>query len=431
MMNGKLDMIQLIKKTDQCLSFAGFSISKLAEKYDTPLYVISELKIIDNYNRMYEALTKEYNKIRIYYSAKANTNLSVLKTLEREGAYLDAVSPGEVFLAKKAGFLSNRILFTGTSVRNDELRYLLESNVTINIDSLSQLNWLLKITVPNQLSFRINPELGAGHHESCITAGKEAKFGLWEDEVVKGYQKAKNTGVKNFGIHMHIGSGIMSVEPYLIATQRLLKIAKKVREKTKIKFQFINIGGGMGIPYKPDEAPFDTERFAQEICGLYKRKIKEYQLNTPVLCVEPGRYIVGEACALITRVNTIKQTPYKMFIGVDAGFNTLIRPTMYDAYHHILVSTANTSEERVCDVAGPICESGDLLAENRKLPYVKEGDLLVVLNTGAYGYSMSSQYNSRPRAAEVLVKEHKHVLVRKRETFKDLIRGQRIAKWLK
>jgi len=423
-------MTQILEKIDGVLYFDGAPIPELASKYDTPLYVISERRIRENYRRVRQALAEEYDSVRIYYSAKANTSLCVLRILENEGACIDAVSLGEIFLAKAVGFSPDRMLFTGTSVRDDELRYILKSNVTINIDSVSQLDRLLKAAVPERLSFRINPEFGAGHHEHCITAGRAAKFGLWEDDVSTAYKKAKEAGVELFGIHMHIGSGIMSTEPYLIAVRKLLEVAKKVHDETGIEFEFIDIGGGMGIPYKLGEEAFDLKRFAHEVCALYKQRTREYGLGQPIFCMEPGRYIVGDACILVTRVNTVKKTPYKKFVGVDAGFNTLIRPVLYGAYHHILVAKEEAGEEETYDVAGPICESGDLLAKDRRLLRVEEGDLLVILNTGAYGYSMSSQYNSRPRAAEVLVKDGRHALIRKRETIQDLKKGQMLTEWL-
>lgn len=409
----------------------GVSALKLAEKSDTPLYVISETRIRENYRRVCEALIRNYEKIRVHYSAKANASLSVLKILESEGAYIDAVSPGEVFLALKAGFQPERIFFTGTSVRNDELRFLLDSNVMINVDSLSQLNRLLEMTTPSSLSVRVNPEVGAGRHEHLVTAGRDSKFGLWEKNAIKAYRMAKEAGVERFGIHMHIGSGILTVEPFVLATERLLDTAKRVHDQIGVDFEFIDIGGGLGVPYKPAEKEFDLNLFSDKVLGLFQRKIEEYALGAPIFCVEPGRYIVCDSGVLLTAVNTVKFTPFKSFIGVDAGFNTLIRPVMYGSYHHILVANKlNLPSENTYDVAGHLCESGDILAKDRMLPEVQEGDLLAILNVGAYGYSMSSQYNSRPKAAEVLVKDGKFALVRERETLEDLAAGQRVAAWL-
>jgi diaminopimelate decarboxylase len=410
------------------LYFDGVSAADLAEAFDTPLYVISENRVRDNYRRLRSALTRNYEKIRVYYAAKANSNLSVLKILENEGACLDAVSPGEVFMALTTGFPAERILFTGTSVRNDELKFLADANITVNVDSLSQLDRLLKIRVPEALSVRVNPEIGAGHHDHCITAGKNTKFGLWENNAVNAYKTAKEAGVERFGIHMHVGSGVLNVEPFVLALDKLLSVAKRVHDEVGVSFEFVDMGGGIGVPYKPEDNAVDLAAFSEKVLSLFKCRVDEYGLGKPFFCVEPGRYLVCDASILLTRVNTVKATPFKRFVGVDAGFNTLVRPTMYDSYHHVLVANKlDAPEEETYDVAGPICESGDLLARDRRLPKVEEGDLLAVLNAGAYGYAMSSQYNSRPRAAEVLVKDGKCAVTRKRETLDDLMRGQRVA----
>jgi diaminopimelate decarboxylase len=410
------------------LYFDGVSATELAEQLDTPLYVVSESRIRENYERLRNALTSNYKKIRVYYAAKANSNLSVLKILETESAHLDAVSPGEVSMALVTGFPAERILFTGTSVRNDELKFLADSNVTVNVDSLSQLERLLKITVPNVLSVRVNPEIGAGHHDHCITAGKNTKFGLWENNALKAYATAKNAGLERFGIHMHVGSGVLNVEPFLMALEKLLSVAKKAHDEIGVNFEFVDMGGGLGVPYTPEEQELNLSRFSDEMLSLFKRKTAEYHLGEPFFCVEPGRYLVCDASILLTRVNTVKASPFKKFVGVDAGFNTLIRPTMYGSYHHILVANKlDSPDEETYDVVGPICESGDLLARDRRLPRIQEDDLLAILNSGAYGYSMSSQYNARPRAAEVLVKNGKYTLIRTRETLNDLMSGQRMA----
>jgi len=409
----------------------GVSARTLAEKLDTPLYVISERRIRDNYQRLQKALTRNYAKVKVFYAMKANSNLALLETLESEGSNVDSVSPGEVFMALTSGFTPERILFTGTSVRNDELKFLSDSNVTINIDSLSQLDRLLKISVPEVISVRVNPEFGAGHHEHVITAGKQSKFGLWEQDALKAYSIALKAGVERFGIQMHIGSGILDVKPYLAALDVLINIAKSVHEQVGVEFEFIDVGGGIGIPYMPEEKPLDLQVYSDRVLSLFKAKISQYDLGEPFFYVEPGRYLVADAGVLLTTVNTVKATPFRKFIGVDAGFNTLVRPAMYGSYHPIVVANnlAAVDEDKY-DVAGPICESGDLLAKDRRLPKIEEGDLLAVLNTGAYGFSMSSQYNARPRAAEVLVKEGKYKVVREREQLDDLMAcQQQAAEW--
>jgi diaminopimelate decarboxylase len=421
-----------LKNVDGELHIEDVSTIKLAEEFGTPLYVMSENKIRENYRRLKSALLRNYDKVRILYSAKANTNISILKILETEGAGVDVVSAGEVYLALEAGFQPNQLLYTGVNVGDEELKFVMDKKVAINIDSLSQLEKLLKIAVPQTLSVRVNTEFGAGHHEYVITAGKITKFGLHEEDALKTYKLAKDVGVEKFGIHMHMGSGIMDVNPMLQATEKLLKTARKIHEELKINFEFIDLGGGIGVPYKPEEKEVDVQLFAERLVGLFKEKINEYSLGKPELWLEPGRFMVADAGILLTRVNTVKHTPYRKFVGVDAGFNTLIRPTMYGAYHHILVANKlNETLTETYDVVGPLCESGDVLAKERLLPKISEGDVLAILNAGAYGFSMSSQYNSRPRPAEVLVKNSQYTLIRERETLKDLIQKQRIAEWLK
>jgi diaminopimelate decarboxylase len=410
----------------------GVSTLKLAKEYGTPLYVMSEKKIRENYKSFKSAFSKKYNKTRVFYSAKANTNLSILRILKSEGAGIDAVSQGEVFLALEAGLPSEKILYTGNSGDEEELRYLLEKQVMINVDSLSQLEKLLKLGTPPVLSVRINPNLGAGHHKHVVTAGKTSKFGVHEEAARKAYKLAKNAGVRSFGMHMHIGSGIMDVSPILNALKKLLDLAKKVHENVDVNFDFINIGGGIGVSYKPEEIEIALELFSDKLIDLFKKNIKEYCLGEPEFWLEPGRYIVADTGVLLTSVNVIKRTPFRRFACIDAGFNTLIRPAMYGSYHHIIV--ANKLHQPLTeeiDLTGPLCESADFFARERLLPKLSEGDILAVLNAGAYGFSMSSQYNSRPRPAEVLVKEGRYELIRERETLQDLLKGQRIASWLK
>ena len=408
------------------LFFDGVSTKELAQRYDTPLYVVSEKRIRDNYNRIFDALTRNYKYVRVYYAAKANSNLTVLKILQSQGAYLDTVSPGEVYLGLVSGYTPDRLMFTGTSVRNDELKFLADANITVNIDSQSELDRLLKISVPPIVSVRVNPEVGAGHHSHCITAGPDSKFGLWEEETIQAYAIAQRARVERFGIHMHIGSGILDVEPYVKAVDKLLSIAKRVHEEVGINFEFIDIGGGFGVPYKPEDKEFDWSEFASKVIGFFKSKVAEYGLGKPFLCVEPGRYLVCDASILLTSVNTVKVTPAKKFVGVDAGFNTLIRPAMYGSYHPILVANKlDAAETQTYDIVGPICESGDALAKDRQLPQIEEGDLLAVLNAGAYGFSMSSQYNSRPRAAEVIITQGKPFIIREREQINTLTANQK------
>ena len=287
----------------------GVSTKDLAEKFDTPLYVISERRIRENYKHLNEALSHNYPKTKIYYAMKANSNLAILKILETEGANIDTVSPGEVFMALTSGFTPERMLFTGTSVRNDELKFLADSNVTVNVDSRSQLDRLLKIAVPKIISFRVNPEVGAGAHSHVITAGKETKFGLWEQDAIKAYAAAKSAGVEKFGIHMHIGSGVLDVKPFLVAIEKLLSIAKRIHEQAGVNFEFIDVGGGIGVPYKPEDKELDLKLYSEKVLTLFKTKTKQYGLGEPYFYVEPGRFLVADSTILLTTVNTIKNTP--------------------------------------------------------------------------------------------------------------------------
>ncbi|MGC9517158.1 MAG: diaminopimelate decarboxylase [Methanomicrobiales archaeon] len=410
------------------LSIGGSDSLELAEKYGTPLYVVDESRIRENYNRLYNAFTKHYSDFKIFYACKANTNMAVMKILEDEGSSIDAVSPGEVYTALLAGFEPSRILFTGNNVTDDELKFAVSSDVTINIDSISQLKRLSKITNPSDLdiSFRVNPKVGAGHHEHCITGGDLSKFGIMEEESVKVYKMAQDLGFNPVGIHTHIGSGILDPEPFMLAVETLMDVAGRVSDEAGVNFEFIDFGGGLGIPYNPEESKLDIELFSKEITNLYKNKLSEHDLGKPTMYLEPGRYIVGNASILLTRVNTIKQS-YRKFAGVDAGFNTLLRPSMYGSYHHI-VSASQPFAETVqnIDIAGNICESGDLFARDRPMSKIKEGDLLAILNAGAYAFSMSSQYNSRPRPMEVLVNRGESEIIREKETFADVLSKQNV-----
>lgn len=414
------------------LDIGGADAVDIANKYGTPVYVIDENRIRDNYNRFYSAFSKYYPDFKVFYACKANTNLAVLKILEEEGCCIDAVSPGEVYISKKMGFAGDRILFTGNNITNDELRYVVEQGAVLNLDSVSALERLAEIIDPNglKISFRVNPMVGAGHHDHCITGGVMSKFGIMDSEAVEVYELAKDLGFNPIGMHSHIGSGILDPEPFKLAIESTMDIAGKVHNEAGIDFEFVDFGGGVGIPYTPNESVLDLDHFAEENIKLFKEKLDEYNMGNPTMYLEPGRYLVGDACALLVRVNSVKQS-YRKFIGVDAGFNTLLRPAMYDSYHHIVVANnMNAEDTQEVDVAGNVCESGDLFARDRPLPDIEEGDLLAILNAGAYGFTMSSNYNSRPTTPEVLVENGKTHLVRERGTFEDLLYKQNIPEHL-
>ena len=415
------------------LDIGGADAVEIAEEFGTPTYVIDESRIRDNYNRFYSAFTKYYSDFKVFYACKANTNLAVMKILESEGCSIDAVSPGEVHISKMLGFSGDRILFTGNNITNEELKFVHDQGAVLNIDSVSALKRLSKVVDPEglKISFRVNPMVGAGHHDHCITGGVMSKFGIMDNEAVKVYEMAKELGFNPVGMHSHIGSGILDPEPFKLAIESTMDIAGKVHQETGIDFEFVDFGGGVGIPYTPEENIVDLDKFAEVNIGLFKEKLDEYDMANPTMYLEPGRYLVGDACVLLVTVNSIKES-YRKFIGVDAGFHTLLRPAMYDSYHHIVdASRMNAPITQEVDIAGNVCESGDLFARDRPMPDVEEGDVLGILNAGAYGFTMSSNYNSRPLASEILVTNGKCSVVRQRETFEDLYAKQSIPPHLK
>ncbi|MEW6455523.1 MAG: diaminopimelate decarboxylase [Acidobacteriota bacterium] len=419
------------------LTIGGVDVVNLAEEFGTPLYVIDGNRIIERYKEFLRAFDSLYPKVEIKYAYKANTSLAVLKILKNQGAGADIVSGGELYVAMTIGLAPEKIIFTGNNKTDEELRMALDAGVIINFDSIHEMERLKKICAEKKkivrVSFRVNPSVSPETHPHLATGLWKSKFGIHEDSVLEAYKSAK--GFEYFkisGIHMHIGSQILDSEPYKEATSKLMDLAGKLKNHLGVELDFIDVGGGVGIRYKKDMKSVPIKNFAEDIVKTIKEKIKEYNLKQPLLYLEPGRWIVGDAGILLTRVSTIKKTPFKKFIGVDAGFNTLVRPVLYDAYHEVvLANRVNEKSEEEVYVAGNLCESGDILAKDRLLPKVEENDLLAFLDAGAYAISMASAYNSRPFPAEVLVLNGKYYLIRERESYKDLLRNQLIPEFLK
>lgn len=419
------------------LYFSDFNVQELATKYGTPLYITSERVIRDRFNEIKTVFKSVLNDYNIHYAVKANANLSLLIILDSEGSHFDCTSQGEIYSCLQAGIPSNKLIYTGNMFTNDDFKFAIDNDVIINLDSLSQLDRVNLLynnlkKEKNLISFRYNPEFGAGHHVHDITAGKEVKFGILDNQIVKAYQKAKDSGFHHFGIHIHIGSGINDVMNYQKAIEKYLSIIDKISQEVSIEFEFIDFGGGFGIPYRPSEEPFNFDMYKELVLKPFILLVEKGNIGTPTIKVEPGRFLTAESTILTTQVNTIKDNGYKLFAGVDAGFNTLIRPVLYGSYHHIIpcVKAKNRIIMRY-DIVGPICESGDILGKDRKLVELKEGEFLVILDTGAYGYAMSSCYNSRPRPGEILISGGKSYLIRKAESYDDLLRSQIIPQHLK
>jgi len=403
------------------MMIGGLRATELAERFGTPLYVTDETAVRDNYRRMKGAF-KPYMPARVHYAVKANAALAILRVLQQEGSFIDAVSIGEVDACLRAGFPPERILYTGVNVSNRELEALVNRRVMINIDSFSELRRLAEISDRPKISFRVNPGVGAGHHAHVVTGAKSTKFGIPKDEIVRAYDEALEHGFVPFGLHAHIGAGVQDVAPFVEVTDVLVGIMNQLQDQLGLKLEVLDIGGGVGIPYHPEDKQMDLDSLAREITSRIKGNC-----SASIVAIEPGRYIIADTTVLLTRVVDVKETPDKRFCGVDAGFNTLIRPAFYGSFHQVAV--ANKFErpaDIVYDVVGPICETGDFLAKDRLLPKVEEGDLIAVYDTGAYGFTMSSNYNMRGRPCEVLVKDGSASVIREAESLDDLLRLERI-----
>lgn len=421
------------------LYWDGHSVEELSKTFGTPSYIYSEERIKENYRKLYRSFSKYYKNFMIYYAIKCNNNLSVLKILKKEGAGADCSSPAEIMLAKLSGFDSSNMLYTGNYNSDTEFSYAIESGVTLNLDDISHIGRVKKIKPQESACLRINPGIGKGEFEQIITAGPDAKFGIPYKDAVRAFASLKKSGVNNFGIHMMTGSNVLDNEYFKEITEKLLDIAGDVAKKARIDFSFVNIGGGFGVPYKPGEQDLDIASVGESVTRIFKEKCSEHSLGAPQLRIEPGRYLLADAGILLSRVTSIKRAD-KTFIGCDAGMNTLIRPAFYGAYHHIFVDRKVDSSDMngqhksphgTFNVCGQICENADQFAKDRILPKnTKEKDLLVFLNCGAYGFGMSSQYNSRPRAAEVLTNKDNAELIRERETLSDLLYRQRFPSHL-
>jgi diaminopimelate decarboxylase len=415
------------------LIFGGVDVVELAEQYGTPLYIIDENKIRANFRRYKDAFASVDNDI--YFAVKANGNLAVLRILAQEGAGADVFSGGELELVKSAGMPRDKVLFNGNAKSIEELRAAVESQVTVSVDSREELQTLSAIAgelgKETAISMRVNPDVSPQVNPKIATGLRTAKFGIPYEEILPTYEEAAtlpNIVIK--GIHCHIGSQILDISVFTEATEKMMKLVEGLHERG-IELEFVDLGGGLGIAYeKAKESAPTPEDLAAMILPTFTEQTQARGI-TPRLILEPGRSLVGPASILVTRVNTVKDA-YKHFVAIDAGFNLFVRPAMYDTYHEVVVANkVNENASVLSTVVGPICESGDIIAKDRMLPDVKRGDYIAILDTGAYGFSMSSQYNGRPRCAEVLVKDGMVELIREKESIEDITRHQVIPERLK
>lgn len=397
----------------------------LADQYGTPLFVTEETRIRENYRRLRDAFSRRWKKFRLYYAVKANNNLAILNILRQEGSGADCSCVLELQLANLANFRIEDMLYTGNYNSDEELKFAAQLGVPVNLDDMTILERLAKFGLPETVCFRINPGFGKGGFDKLVFAGPDAKFGITLEVAERAYARAKKLGAKRFGIHMMAGSSVLDVDYFGQVTDKLFEIAAMISEKAGIEFDFVNIGGGFGVSYKPPEPDLDIDRVAAEVTDRFKARF-EGAGNVPYLYAEPGRYLLCDSTVLLGRVHAVKFTG-KKFVGIDAGMNILLRPALYGAYHQMYVANRmNARKMEKVNVVGQVCENSDILAKDRELPVIDEGDVIAILNAGAYGYSMSSNYNTRPRAAELLVKDGEEFLIREREELTDILDRQRL-----
>lgn len=406
--------------TDNMDFFGKLSPWELKAKYGTPLYVYNE-RILRERCRELKSLSS-HPGFGINYSIKANANLALLRIIRSEGLLVDAMSPGEVYVAMQAGFSASQILYVCNNVSGEEMRYPLKHNILVSVDSLNQLEELGRVNHGGKAVVRFNPGIGAGHHKKVITAGSETKFGIGAGDIADMLDILKRHNMKLAGINQHIGSLFLDPEGYLNAADFLLDLARDFLADLEI----IDFGGGFGIPYqKYEQQPrLDIAAVAKGFDTRIQAFARESGYKGQFL-IEPGRYISAECGLLLGSVYNTKNNGATRFVGTDLGFNTLMRPVLYGSFHDIEVYRQNAGPDKNLTpqtLVGNICESGDILAKDRELPEMKIGDMLAALDAGAYGYVMSSSYNQRLRPAEVLIDEGGNdSLIRRRETLEDLL----------
>lgn len=399
-------------------------VRALAERYGTPLYVYSRSHLLARYHAI-EFAMREVSP-SIHYAVKANSNGAVIATLASAGAGADVVSGGELFRARRAGVPADRIVFAGVGKTEAEIEYALREGILyFTVESEPELERISRVAArlnrTGRVAVRVNPDVDPKTHKFTSTGKKENKFGVDIERAEKAYALAAGLpGIEIAGLHMHLGSPLADEQPYVEALDKVAPVCAALKARYPA-FRHLDIGGGYGIAYKPEQPEFDLQRFADAVVP----RLQRIGLNVGM---EPGRFIVGNAGILVTTVQYVKDNPLKEFVIGDAAMNDLIRPALYGSYHHV-VAVKKTAQTFTGDLVGPVCESGDFIAQGHRLPAVAQGDLLAILGAGAYGYAMSSNYNSRPRAAEVMVYGARHERVREREAMDDLVRGETLPAW--
>ena len=409
----------MIERGDE-LTIGGVAPSDLIEDHGTPLFVYDAGVIETRYGALVDAFERAGIDIDVRYAMKANTNPTIVERLVDLGAGLDCASRLEVNLAVSL-VDPERVLYTAPYNRGSELRHAVDQGVTINLDGPYLLEHLE--VLPRELCFRIDPGMGQGAHGLAFGGG-ETKFGINADDAIDAYATAADRGVESFGIHMMPGSGVLDPAYFEAVTAELLDIADDIASTLDITFSFIDLGGGLGIPYRPDDKPLDLDAVAGGVADVFEEKLPDASFGEPQVIIEPGRYLVGESGVLLTSVTGVKQKGSKTFVGVDTGMHHLLRPMLLDAYHEIVHAERPAEDPTVtADVVGPVCSTVDTLGVDRSLPAVGTGEPLAIMDVGAYGYTMSSQFNTRLRPPEILTEAGEQRVIREGERGGDLFRG--------
>jgi diaminopimelate decarboxylase len=412
------------------LYIGDVAAAELAARFGTPLYVYDAAAIrtqIDKVKKAFAGLP-----FQPFYAMKANGNVSLLRLIREHGFGCDAVSPGEIYLARAAGYQADEIWFTCSNVSDDDLRAIPYPRIVINVNSMSEIDRVLGVDLENPVALRVNPDVGAGHHADVITAGDSVKFGIDLAEIRQARMLVEDAGRKVVGLHAHIGSGIDSIEPLIQSARTLLELAPEFPN-----LRWINFGGGISTPYRPGDSEFPIEEYGAELTRVAGAMLRARDLTA---ILEPGRYIVASSGTLLARTTSRRISAGIDWIGCDTGFNHLVRPSKYGAYHHIMnasrgsasslrSSWSGAAEREEVVIAGNLCESGDVFTraegrvQTRTLDRVEIGDLLAFCDAGAYGFSMASHYNARLLPPEILVDGDEVRVIRTRQTMEDLVRG--------
>jgi diaminopimelate decarboxylase len=393
--------------------FGSISATELVAEFGSPLYVYERDLLVRQFERFNDAFKDTHHSV--YYACKANSNIELLKIFKQLGAGIDAVSPGEIFLALRAGFKSGDILLTGTNLTRSDLAYALGNNVLVNIDNISMIEENQDLFRGKDVAIRLNPDIYAGGHEYLATGHREAKFGVREEDLEYLMELISKLDITVVGLHQHIGSDITDAAPLVESLGLLLKSSLEIPS-----VRFIDIGGGFKVKYKEQDYETDVGEVGREISEQFNTFCREHKRRLR-LVLEPGKYLVSEAGYLLATVQSIKRNDEKLIVGTDTGMNHLIRPALYDAYHEIINASRVAGKPETADIVGNICESADVLGKNRDIPQPGVGDILCIKNAGSYGYSMASIYNAHMLPAEVLIEHNTVRMIRRRQKFEDLL----------